>query len=145
MLEEVPTPLQAAGSDPSYVGRIRADQSAPEGKGLVLFISNDNLRKGAALNAVQIAELGRSEPGRLGLSRHRGERRPTPSSEHAFRRRQADLRWTDLVPRRITRAYRGSRIPAPVTLAPRGLPRRKESRSLTAAALRQVEARDSDA
>jgi len=56
-LEEVPTPLQAAGTDPSYVGRIRADQSAPEGKGLVLFISNDNLRKGAALNAVQIAEL----------------------------------------------------------------------------------------
>ncbi|MFJ4038415.1 aspartate-semialdehyde dehydrogenase [Microbacterium sp. NPDC090007] len=56
-LQEVPTPLQAAGSDPSYVGRIRADQSAPEGKGLVLFISNDNLRKGAALNAVQIAEL----------------------------------------------------------------------------------------
>ncbi|MDQ1084758.1 MULTISPECIES: aspartate-semialdehyde dehydrogenase [Microbacterium] len=56
-LEEVPTPLQAAGSDPSYVGRIRADQSAPEGKGLVLFISNDNLRKGAALNAVQIAEI----------------------------------------------------------------------------------------
>lgn len=56
-LEEVPTPLQAAGTDPSYVGRIRADQSAPEGKGLVLFISNDNLRKGAALNAVQIAEI----------------------------------------------------------------------------------------
>jgi aspartate-semialdehyde dehydrogenase len=57
VLEEVPTPLQAAGTDPSYVGRIRADQSAPEGRGLVLFISNDNLRKGAALNAVQIAEL----------------------------------------------------------------------------------------
>lgn len=56
-LDEVPTPLKAAGSDPSYVGRIRADQSAPENKGLVLFISNDNLRKGAALNAVQIAEL----------------------------------------------------------------------------------------
>jgi len=56
-LEEVPTPLQAAGTDPSYVGRIRADQSAPEGKGLALFISNDNLRKGAALNAVQIAEI----------------------------------------------------------------------------------------
>ncbi|WP_405372362.1 MULTISPECIES: aspartate-semialdehyde dehydrogenase [unclassified Microbacterium] len=53
----VPNPLHAAGKDPSYVGRIRADQSAPEGKGLVLFISNDNLRKGAALNAVQIAEL----------------------------------------------------------------------------------------
>ncbi|WP_394280377.1 aspartate-semialdehyde dehydrogenase [Microbacterium sp.] len=56
-LVEVPTPLQAAGADPSLVGRIRADQSAPEGKGLVLFISNDNLRKGAALNAVQIAEV----------------------------------------------------------------------------------------
>ena len=56
-LEEVPTPLQAAGKDPSFVGRIRADQSAPEGRGLVLFISNDNLRKGAALNAIQIAEL----------------------------------------------------------------------------------------
>lgn len=56
-LLEVPTPLQAAGKDPSYVGRIRADQSAPEGRGLVLFVSNDNLRKGAALNTVQIAEL----------------------------------------------------------------------------------------
>ena len=57
VLEEVPTPLYAAGKDPSFVGRIRADQSAPENKGLVLFVSNDNLRKGAALNAVQIAEL----------------------------------------------------------------------------------------
>ena len=56
-LMDVPTPLDAAGPDPSYVGRIRADQSAPAGKGLVLFVSNDNLRKGAALNAVQIAEL----------------------------------------------------------------------------------------
>ncbi len=56
-LMAVPTPLDAAGADPSFVGRIRADQSAPAGKGLVLFISNDNLRKGAALNAVQIAEL----------------------------------------------------------------------------------------
>ena len=56
-LMDVPTPLDAAGRDPSYVGRIRADQSAPPGKGLVLFVSNDNLRKGAALNAVQIAEL----------------------------------------------------------------------------------------
>ncbi len=56
-LMDVPTPLDAAGRDPSFVGRIRADQSAPTGKGLVMFISNDNLRKGAALNAVQIAEL----------------------------------------------------------------------------------------
>lgn len=57
VLREVPTPLEAAGKDPSFVGRIRADEGASEGRGLALFISNDNLRKGAALNAVQIAEL----------------------------------------------------------------------------------------
>ena len=56
-LMDVPTPLDAAGADPSLVGRIRADEGAPEGRGLALFISNDNLRKGAALNAVQLAEL----------------------------------------------------------------------------------------
>jgi len=54
---DVPTPLQAAGADASFVGRVRQDQSVADGKGLVLFVSNDNLRKGAALNAVQIAEL----------------------------------------------------------------------------------------
>ncbi|MFC8732083.1 aspartate-semialdehyde dehydrogenase [Luteimicrobium sp. NPDC057192] len=56
-LADVPTPLAAAGQDPSFVGRIRRDQSVPDGRGLVLFVSNDNLRKGAALNAVQLAEL----------------------------------------------------------------------------------------
>lgn len=56
-LSDVPTPLQAAGADPSFVGRIRQDQSVEGLKGLVMFVSNDNLRKGAALNAVQIAEL----------------------------------------------------------------------------------------
>ncbi|CAB4874920.1 MAG: aspartate-semialdehyde dehydrogenase [Actinobacteria bacterium] len=56
-LSEVPTPLQAAGADASFVGRVRQDASVPDGRGLALFISNDNLRKGAALNAVQIAEL----------------------------------------------------------------------------------------
>ncbi len=56
-LVDVPTPLAAAGADPSLVGRIRQDQSVPDGRGLVLFVSNDNLRKGAALNAIQIAEL----------------------------------------------------------------------------------------
>ena len=56
-LSEVPTPLQAAGADPSFVGRIRQDQSVADGRGLALFVSNDNLRKGAALNAVQIAAL----------------------------------------------------------------------------------------
>jgi len=60
-LMDVPTPLDAAGQDPSLVGRIRADQAAPPGKGLIMFISSDNLRKGAALNAVQIAELVTSE------------------------------------------------------------------------------------
>ena len=56
-LSDIPTPLQAAGEDPSYVGRIRQDEGVPGGRGLALFVSNDNLRKGAALNAVQIAEL----------------------------------------------------------------------------------------
>lgn len=56
-LTDVPTPLEAAGQDPSFVGRIRQDPSVPNGRGLALFISNDNLRKGAALNAVQIAEF----------------------------------------------------------------------------------------
>jgi aspartate-semialdehyde dehydrogenase len=54
---DIPTPLLAAGKDPSYVGRIRQDQSVDGNRGLVLFVSNDNLRKGAALNALQIAEL----------------------------------------------------------------------------------------
>ncbi|MEU3829248.1 aspartate-semialdehyde dehydrogenase [Streptomyces sp. NPDC029080] len=58
-LSDIPTPLQAAGQDPSYVGRVRRDETAENG--LALFISNDNLRKGAALNAVQIAELVAAE------------------------------------------------------------------------------------
>ena len=56
-LSEIPTPLQAAGKDPSYVGRLRQDPGVDGGRGLALFVSNDNLRKGAALNTVQIAEL----------------------------------------------------------------------------------------
>ena len=56
-IAEVPTPLQAAGQDPSFVGRVRQDTTVADGRGLALFVSNDNLRKGAALNAVQIAEL----------------------------------------------------------------------------------------
>ena len=58
-LADVPTPLQAAGQDPTYVGRIRVDDTASNG--LALFLSNDNLRKGAALNAVQLAELVAAE------------------------------------------------------------------------------------
>ena len=54
VLEEIPTPRLAAGQDPSYVGRIRRAETVVNG--LSLFVSNDNLRKGAALNAVQIAE-----------------------------------------------------------------------------------------
>jgi aspartate-semialdehyde dehydrogenase len=54
VVSDVPTPLAAAGNDPSYVGRIRRDPGAPNG--LALFVCGDNLRKGAALNAVQVAE-----------------------------------------------------------------------------------------
>jgi aspartate-semialdehyde dehydrogenase len=60
-LSDVPTPLEAAGRDPSFVGRIRADETVDNG--LALFVSNDNLRKGAALNAVQVAELVAAELG----------------------------------------------------------------------------------
>ena len=55
VVTDVPTPLTAAGRDESFVGRIRRDETVENG--LALFISDDNLRKGAALNAVQIAEL----------------------------------------------------------------------------------------
>ena len=58
-LADVPTPLMAAGSDPTFVGRIRPDETVENG--LALFLSNDNLRKGAALNAVQLAELVAAE------------------------------------------------------------------------------------
>ncbi len=53
-LADVPSPLHAAGTDPSLVGRVRRDPGAEHG--LALFVVGDNLRKGAALNAVQIAE-----------------------------------------------------------------------------------------
>jgi aspartate-semialdehyde dehydrogenase len=57
VLTDVPTPLQSAGADETLVGRLRTDPGVPDGRGLALFVSGDNLRKGAALNAVQIAEL----------------------------------------------------------------------------------------
>ena len=57
MVTAVPTPLAAAGVDESLVGRIRQDQSIEDNRGLVLVVSGDNLRKGAALNTIQIAEL----------------------------------------------------------------------------------------
>jgi aspartate-semialdehyde dehydrogenase len=56
-LSDIPTPLQAAGKDSSFVGRIRQDQAVDGHKGLALFVANDNLRKGAALNAIEIAEV----------------------------------------------------------------------------------------
>ena len=55
VLHELPTPRLSAGNDPTYVGRIRRAETVANG--LSMFMSNDNLRKGAALNAVQIAEL----------------------------------------------------------------------------------------
>jgi aspartate-semialdehyde dehydrogenase len=54
-LEQFPTPGGAAGGDDVLVGRIRRDPTAE--RGLALFVVGDNLRKGAALNAIQIAEL----------------------------------------------------------------------------------------
>jgi aspartate-semialdehyde dehydrogenase len=57
VVTDIPTPHKAAGADPSFVGRIRRDEGVPGGRGLAFFVSGDNLRKGAALNAVQIAEL----------------------------------------------------------------------------------------
>jgi aspartate-semialdehyde dehydrogenase len=53
---DVPTPLRSTGGDTCLVGRVRADRSDPSGRGLTLFVAGDNLRKGAALNAVQVAE-----------------------------------------------------------------------------------------
>jgi aspartate-semialdehyde dehydrogenase len=55
-LSDVPTPLDVTGGDVTQVGRFRVDPTVPDGLGLSLFLSGDNLRKGAALNAVQIAE-----------------------------------------------------------------------------------------
>jgi aspartate-semialdehyde dehydrogenase len=55
VLEKVPSPLRAAGRDEVFVGRIRGDDSAPNA--FSMFVVSDNLRKGAATNAVQIAEL----------------------------------------------------------------------------------------
>ena len=54
VLSDLPNPLAAAGTDPTMVGRIRVDPTVENG--LALFLTGDNLRKGAALNAVQIAE-----------------------------------------------------------------------------------------
>ncbi len=59
-LDDIPTPLKAAGIDPSIVGRLRIDETVENG--LAMFVSGDNLRKGAALNTVQIAEIVASEP-----------------------------------------------------------------------------------
>jgi aspartate-semialdehyde dehydrogenase len=55
-LSEVPTPLEVTGGNVTHVGRLRVDSTVPDGRGLALFLSGDNLRKGAALNAIQIAE-----------------------------------------------------------------------------------------
>ncbi|MDN5963875.1 MAG: aspartate-semialdehyde dehydrogenase [Actinomyces sp.] len=62
-LVDVPTPLECAGIDEVLVGRIRQDQAVEEGRGLVMVVAGDNLRKGAALNAIQVAELVAEELG----------------------------------------------------------------------------------
>jgi aspartate-semialdehyde dehydrogenase len=58
VVTEVPNPLEATGRDPVFVGRVRRDPTVPHG--LALFVTGDNLRKGAALNAIQIAEVLRA-------------------------------------------------------------------------------------
>ena len=60
-LVDVPNPLEAAGRDGTFTGRLRIDQSVPDGKGLAFICCADNLRKGAALNAIQIAEIVANE------------------------------------------------------------------------------------
>ena len=70
VLTEVPNPLTAAGRDPVFVGRVRRDQTVAHG--LALFVSGDNLRKGAALNAVQIAEV--LQPALPSLNSRRNDR-----------------------------------------------------------------------
>lgn len=59
--QDVPSPLKSAGRDGTFVGRVRADQAYDEGHGIAFFAVGDNLRKGAALNAVEIAELVAAE------------------------------------------------------------------------------------
>lgn len=61
LLDDVPTPLKSAGIDESIVGRLRADETFDNG--LAMFVAGDNLRKGAALNTVQIAEILAAELG----------------------------------------------------------------------------------
>jgi aspartate-semialdehyde dehydrogenase len=61
-LSDVPTPLEVTGGDTTHVGRLRVDPTVPDGRGLALFLSGDNLRKGAALNAIQIAEALHARP-----------------------------------------------------------------------------------
>ena len=79
-LADVPTPLMAAGQDPTYVGRIRRDETVEHG--LALFLSNDNLRKGAALNAVQIAELIAARCGTGNTRPSSAVRRCAPAHAH---------------------------------------------------------------
>ncbi|MGC5628204.1 aspartate-semialdehyde dehydrogenase [Georgenia sp. Z1344] len=63
-LDDLPTPLKGTGRDETLVGRVRADGAAPDGHGIAMFVVGDNLRKGAALNTVQIGELVAAELGR---------------------------------------------------------------------------------
>ena len=57
-----PMPIEASGRDDCLVGRIRQDAGQPDGRGIELFVSGDQLRKGAALNAIQILELLAARP-----------------------------------------------------------------------------------
>ncbi len=82
VVDDVPNPLAATGQDPVFVGRIRPDPTVVHG--LVLFVSGDNLRKDAALNAVQIAEVMLGTTGFTPTDRSAPPRRPErPASSSA--------------------------------------------------------------
>ena len=96
VLADVPTPLDVTGGDATHVGRIRHDPTVPDGRGLALFLSGDNLRKGAALNAIQIAEAllaaaRRTEALRAGAGRGAAARAAVGVAGHGVVERQVEL------------------------------------------------------
>ena len=126
-LSEVPTPLDVTGGNVTHVGRFRVDPTVPDGRGLALFLSGDNLRKGAALNAIQIAEAlarsrtlwlssGRGASRRSGSRRRSGRRRPRATgraARRAMRARRARRRARGAGPPRCPCAPPGPARPAP--------------------------------
>src|SRR5690606_1436747 len=112
VLSDIPTPLEAAGQDPSYVGRIRRDETVDNG--LALFVSNDNLRRGGALNGGQFADLVAAE--RKGRAPNRRGRRARPLGGAPAAVVRAPKQPHGRTPRLLTRALHAA--PGPVASAP---------------------------